>query len=102
MAVTGRGRRIALAGATSYAAANLIATVTAGKGEPVAVRGRIPATFVVMHVAWGGVSGRASWRRRAAPKRAVGRRPGFRLLSDGVRPAPRPVLLGVWLQGHHR
>ncbi len=53
MVVTGRGRRVALAAASSYAAANLLATVMAGKGEPLAVRGRIPATFLVMHVAWG-------------------------------------------------
>jgi glycosyltransferase involved in cell wall biosynthesis len=53
MVVTGRGRRVALAGVTSYAAANLVATVMAGKGEPLEVRRRIPGTFLVMHVAWG-------------------------------------------------
>jgi succinoglycan biosynthesis protein ExoA len=51
--VTGRGRRGALAAATAYAGANLVATVMAGKGEPLEVRRRIPATFLVMHVAWG-------------------------------------------------
>jgi succinoglycan biosynthesis protein ExoA len=53
MVLTGRGRRLALAGATAYGAACVIAGVQAGDGEPLEVRLRIPSTFVVMHVAWG-------------------------------------------------
>lgn len=53
MAVTGRGRRVATAGAAAYAAACVVAALQAGSGEPLEVRSRIPATFVVMHMAWG-------------------------------------------------
>ena len=53
MAVTGRGRRLALAGASAYAAACVIAAQQAGHGESFAVRVRIPAAFAVMHAAWG-------------------------------------------------
>jgi succinoglycan biosynthesis protein ExoA len=53
MAVTGRGRWLAAAGGAAYAAACAIAALQAGNGEPLEVRSRIPATFVVMHVAWG-------------------------------------------------
>jgi hypothetical protein len=53
MAVTGRGRRLALVAAGAYAAACIAAGEFAGRGQPVDVRTRIPAAFVVMHVAWG-------------------------------------------------
>ncbi len=53
MVVTGRGRHLALAGAGAYAAACVVAGQTAGRGESFEVRGRIPAAFTVMHVAWG-------------------------------------------------
>jgi len=53
MAATGRGRRLALAGAGTYAAACVIAGQQAGRGDPVSVRGRIPIAFAVMHLAWG-------------------------------------------------
>jgi succinoglycan biosynthesis protein ExoA len=53
MVVTGRGRRLALAGAGAYAVACLVAGQQAGRGESLEVRGRIPAAFAVMHVAWG-------------------------------------------------
>jgi succinoglycan biosynthesis protein ExoA len=53
MVVTGRGRRLALAGAGGYAAACLVAGQQAGRGESFEVRGRIPAAFAVMHLAWG-------------------------------------------------
>jgi succinoglycan biosynthesis protein ExoA len=52
MLANGRGRRAA-AGAAVYAAACVIAGQQAGGGEPFEVRWRIPATFAVMHVAWG-------------------------------------------------
>lgn len=50
---SGRGRRAASGVGVAYAAACVAAGVRAGAGEPAAVRVRIPATFVVMHVAWG-------------------------------------------------
>jgi succinoglycan biosynthesis protein ExoA len=53
MVVAGRGRRLAVAGATAYAAACLVAAQQAGGDEPLDVRLRIPAAFAVMHVAWG-------------------------------------------------
>ena len=53
MVVTGRGRRLALAGAGAYAAACILAGQQAGRGESLEVRGRIPAAFAVMHLAWG-------------------------------------------------
>jgi hypothetical protein len=53
MALTGRGRRLAIAGAAVYAGACVVAGQLAGRDEPFAVRVRIPAAFVVMHVAWG-------------------------------------------------
>jgi succinoglycan biosynthesis protein ExoA len=53
MTVTGRGRRLALAGAAAYAAACVIAGQQAGRGESLEVRMRTPAAFAVMHVAWG-------------------------------------------------
>ncbi len=53
MAVTGRGRRLALAGAAAYAAACAVAGQQAGRCESLEVRGRVPITFVVMHIAWG-------------------------------------------------
>ncbi len=53
MLVTGRGRRLALAGGAAYGAACLAAGLQAGGDEPLQVRLRIPATFVVMHIAWG-------------------------------------------------
>jgi GT2 family glycosyltransferase len=53
MVLSGRGRRLALAGAATYGAACLIAGQLAGRDEPPAVRARIPAAFAVMHVAWG-------------------------------------------------
>src|SRR6202140_3783570 len=52
MIVSGRGRRLAVAGAGAYAAACIIAGQRAGRGESLEVRGRIPAAFAVMHVAW--------------------------------------------------
>ena len=54
MVVTGRGRRLALAGAGAYAAACIIAGQQAGRGESLDVRGRIPAAFAVMHAGLGG------------------------------------------------
>jgi hypothetical protein len=53
MALTGRGRRLAIAGAAVYAGACVVAGQLAGRDEPFAVRVRIPTAFVVMHVAWG-------------------------------------------------
>jgi succinoglycan biosynthesis protein ExoA len=53
MTLTGRGRRLALAGASAYAAACVLAAQNRCRGEPLAVRGRIPAAFAVMHVSWG-------------------------------------------------
>jgi succinoglycan biosynthesis protein ExoA len=53
MLVSGRGRRLALAGGAAYGAACIVAGLQAGGDEPLEVRLRIPATFVVMHVAWG-------------------------------------------------
>jgi succinoglycan biosynthesis protein ExoA len=53
MVLSGRRRRLALAGAATYGAACLIAGQLAGSDEPPAVRARIPAAFAVMHVAWG-------------------------------------------------
>jgi succinoglycan biosynthesis protein ExoA len=53
LARTRRGRQMALAGATTYAAACLAAGLKAGTGESAAVRVRVPAVFVVLHVAWG-------------------------------------------------
>lgn len=53
LAVSARGRRLALAGAAGYVAACVVAGQQAGDGEPFEVRRRIPATFAVMHVAWG-------------------------------------------------
>jgi hypothetical protein len=52
-AATDRGRRAAAAAGAAYLAACVAAGVRAGAGEPAAVRVRIPATFVVMHAAWG-------------------------------------------------
>ena len=53
MLVTGRGRRLAAAGSALYAAACVVAAQQAGADEPLQVRARIPATFAVMHLAWG-------------------------------------------------
>jgi succinoglycan biosynthesis protein ExoA len=53
MALTGRGRRAALAAAGAYAAACVLAAQQAAPDEPLGVRSRIPAAFAVMHVAWG-------------------------------------------------
>jgi succinoglycan biosynthesis protein ExoA len=53
MVLTGRGRRLALAGAAAYAASCVVAGQLAGRDEPLVVRVRIPAAFAVMHVAWG-------------------------------------------------
>ena len=53
LARTRRGRRIAAVGATMYAAACLVAGVKASAGERLSVRVRVPAIFVVLHVAWG-------------------------------------------------
>jgi succinoglycan biosynthesis protein ExoA len=53
MLVTGRGRRLALAGGAAYGAACTVAGLQAGGDEPLEVRLRIPPTFVMMHVAWG-------------------------------------------------
>jgi GT2 family glycosyltransferase len=53
MVLSGRGRRLALAGAVTYGAACLVAAQLAGSDEPPLVRARIPAAFAVMHVAWG-------------------------------------------------
>jgi succinoglycan biosynthesis protein ExoA len=52
-AVSGRGRRLAIATAGLYAGACVIAGQSAGSGETLGVRMRIPLTFGVMHVAWG-------------------------------------------------
>jgi cellulose synthase/poly-beta-1,6-N-acetylglucosamine synthase-like glycosyltransferase len=53
MALTGRGRRLALAGTGTYVAACIVAGQAAGREESPAVRARIPAAFATMHVAWG-------------------------------------------------
>jgi cellulose synthase/poly-beta-1,6-N-acetylglucosamine synthase-like glycosyltransferase len=53
LAATGRGRRIAAAGAGVYASACVAAGLRAGSHETVAVRARIPAMFVVLHLTWG-------------------------------------------------
>ncbi|MHB8488735.1 MAG: glycosyltransferase family 2 protein [Candidatus Dormibacteria bacterium] len=53
VARTHRGRRLSIAGVAVYATACVIAAQRAGASEPLAVRIRIPATFAVMHVAWG-------------------------------------------------
>ncbi|HVC41411.1 MAG TPA: glycosyltransferase family 2 protein [Candidatus Saccharimonadales bacterium] len=53
VAGTHRGRRLSLGGAAVYATACVIAAQQAGASESPAVRVRIPATFAVMHVAWG-------------------------------------------------
>ena len=53
MALTGRGRRLALAGAGAYVTACVVAGQLAGRDESIEVRARIPAAFAVMHVAWG-------------------------------------------------
>jgi len=53
MAVTGRGRRLAIAGAGAYAAACVIAGQLAARTEPLGIRARTSAAFAVMHVAWG-------------------------------------------------
>ncbi|MFI5285931.1 MAG: glycosyltransferase family 2 protein [Candidatus Dormibacteria bacterium] len=53
MAVTGRGRRLAIAGAGAYAAACVTAGQLAARTEPLGVRARTSAAFAVMHVAWG-------------------------------------------------
>jgi GT2 family glycosyltransferase len=53
MVLSGRGRRLAVAGAATYGAACFIASQLAGRDEPPAVRARIPSAFAVMHVAWG-------------------------------------------------
>jgi succinoglycan biosynthesis protein ExoA len=53
MVVTGRGRRLALAGAGVYTTACVVAGELAGREEPLRIRARIPAAFAVMHLAWG-------------------------------------------------
>ena len=53
MTVTGRGRRLAFVGAAAYVTSCVVAGQLSGRGEPIAVRARIPAAFAVMHVAWG-------------------------------------------------
>jgi succinoglycan biosynthesis protein ExoA len=53
MVATGRGRRLALAGAATYAAACVVAGIQASTGQPAEVRRLVPPTFVVMHLAWG-------------------------------------------------
>lgn len=51
-----------------YAAAAVVAALSAGRGEPPAVAVRLPAVFAVMHHAWG--VGFLTSRRRAAPSQA--------------------------------
>ena len=53
MALSGRGRRLALAGAGVYVTGCAAAGQLAGPDDPIEVRARIPPAFVVMHVAWG-------------------------------------------------
>ena len=53
LALTRRGRRLSVGGAATYVAGCVIAAQLAGARETVAVRVRIPAAFMVMHVAWG-------------------------------------------------
>ena len=53
LAPTRRGRRLTMSGTAVYATACVAAGQLAGRTEPMAVRMRIPATFAVMHVAWG-------------------------------------------------
>jgi glycosyltransferase involved in cell wall biosynthesis len=53
MALSGKGRRLALAGVVVYAGACTFAGLQAGSGGPLDVQRRIPVTFAVMHVAWG-------------------------------------------------
>ena len=53
LAPTRRGRRLSLTGFAVYATACIVAGQLAGRTDPMAVRVRIPATFAVMHVAWG-------------------------------------------------
>jgi hypothetical protein len=53
LAATRRGRRLILGCSAVYAAACAVAGVRAGAGEPLDVRARVPAMFVVLHVAWG-------------------------------------------------
>jgi succinoglycan biosynthesis protein ExoA len=53
LAATRPGRRLILGCCLVYAAACTVAGARAGAGEPLDVRVRVPATFVVLHVAWG-------------------------------------------------
>jgi succinoglycan biosynthesis protein ExoA len=53
LAPTRRGRRLSMTGVAVYATACVVVGQLAGRTEPMAVRTRIPATFAVMHVAWG-------------------------------------------------
>jgi succinoglycan biosynthesis protein ExoA len=53
MALTERGRRLALAGAGTYVTACVVAGQLAGRGESINVRARIPVAFATMHLAWG-------------------------------------------------
>ena len=53
LARTRRGRPIAALGATLYMTACLVAGIKASAGERLSVRVRVPAIFVVLHVAWG-------------------------------------------------
>jgi succinoglycan biosynthesis protein ExoA len=80
MAITGRGRRLALGAAALYGVACISAGVRASEGEWTAVRVRVPLVFPVLHAAWGAGfwSGVAEAARRAdvgggAPPRLPGR-----------------------------
>lgn len=48
-----RGRRMAVAAAAAYVAGCVAAGIRAGRGEPMAVRVRIPGVFMILHMAWG-------------------------------------------------
>jgi succinoglycan biosynthesis protein ExoA len=53
LGLTRRGRPAVATGAAVYAAGCVVAGIQAGRGETLSVRMRIPAIFVVLHVAWG-------------------------------------------------
>ena len=75
MAVTGRGRRLALAGAAAYAAACVVAAQQAGAGEPLEVRTPDPRDLRGHARGLGcRASGRASSRLCAASRPAAARR----------------------------
>ncbi|MGH2866935.1 MAG: glycosyltransferase family 2 protein [Solirubrobacteraceae bacterium] len=48
-----RGRRLVLGTVAAYAVGCIAAGLRSGRGEPAAVRVRVPALFVVLHLAWG-------------------------------------------------